>query len=347
MHRRATRWLTLVAAFIALVAVTAPSGTARADGTVLKVGTLAPANSPWGNVFKVWQKGINQRTNGAIQIQFFWSGQQGDETEMVGKIRTGQLDGAAITAVGLGEIYKQVLILQVPGIFSSWAKLDSARNKMKGHFDQKFAEAGFKNLGWGDVGAARLMTKGFEVHTPDQLKHKNLISIKGDPIAPMIYSVIGDINSKVVTVPEITTGLTAGTINTIVAPPLAAEQLQWAPQLDHINTMVTDYSIGALVFSMNKFQSLPADAQTALTETGSLAASALTNSIRKADDDAFTRLAVGYPSKSPPVPARMTAYAPSPAEQAEWNKVFNGVRAKLKGSTFNADIMGQIEAAAQ
>jgi TRAP-type transport system periplasmic protein len=346
--RLSRKWIVMLAALAVLTGLVLMSSPAQAaDPVTLKVGTLAPAASPWGAVFKIWQKGINDRTNGAIQIQFFWSGQQGDESAMVGKIRTGQLDGAAISAVGLGEIYKQVLVLQIPGTFSSWAKLDAARNKMKGHFDAKFAEAGFKNLGWGDVGAARLMTKGFEVRTPAQMKHKNCYTIKGDPVSPMLYGLIGEINPKTVSVPEITTGLTAGTINVVNAPALVAEQLQWAPQLDHINTMVSGYGIGALVFSMNKFNGLPEDAKKALEETGALAGAALTNSIRRADDEAYTRLAVGYPAKTPPIPARMTAYTPTEAEKAEWVKLFAATKAKLKGGTFEAGVMDQVDAAAK
>ena len=52
----------------------------------------------------------------------------------------------------------------------------------------------------------------------------------------MFYSVVGDVTPKQVSVPEILTGLTANTINVVNVPALAAEQLQWASRLDHINT---------------------------------------------------------------------------------------------------------------
>ena len=47
------------------------------------------------------------------------------------QMRTGQLDGAAVTANGLSMIYKDVLVLQLPGLYRNWAKLDSARNGMR------------------------------------------------------------------------------------------------------------------------------------------------------------------------------------------------------------------------
>ena len=307
----------------AMVMGLAPS--ARADATVLKVGTLAPGESPWGQVFKVWKAAVDQKSGGSLQLQFFWNAQQGDESAMVGKIRTGQLDGAAITANGLGQIYKQVLVLQMPGLFGSWAKLDTARDAMKGTFDTEFDKQGFKILGWGDVGRAHVMSKGFAVKTPGDLKHKNTYYIAGDPVGPVMYSVIGDVTPKQVGVPEILPGLTNGTINVVVAPPLAAEQLQWAARLDNINTGVGGYGIGALVFSSTKIKSLPADAQAILIDTGKIAGAALTIRIRNEDDAAYARLL-----------GRMTKSDPSAAEAAEWTKLFADTRAKLRGTVFNA-----------
>src|SRR5215510_7207455 len=176
------RSLTLVGA---LAAAFAFAGDASADPTTLKVGTLAPGDSPWGQVFKVWKKAVEERSGNNLQLQFFWNGTQGDENAMVGKMRTGQLDGAAITAIGLGQIYKQVLVLQLPGLFNDWGKLDSARDQMKASFDQQFDAQGFKILGWGDVGRAHVMSKGFAVKVPDDLKHKNTYYYSGDPIGPV------------------------------------------------------------------------------------------------------------------------------------------------------------------
>ncbi|MEO8876782.1 MAG: TRAP transporter substrate-binding protein DctP [Polyangiaceae bacterium] len=338
--RMVRKVLAMLAVLVVFMAASAP---ARADGVTLKFGTLAPGDSTWGHVFKIWQKGLSARTNGAVSIQWFWNGQQGDETSMVGRIRTGQLDGAAITASGLAQIYKQSAIFQIPNMFSSWAKLDQARDKMRPQFDAEYEKAGFKNLGSGDVGAVHLMTKGFEVRTPNDLKHRNTFYITGDSISPILYALVGDNTPKSIGVNEVNPDLSNSSVNVVNAPCLVAEQLQWAPQLDHINRAVAGYAIGSIVMSNAKLKSLPADAQTAITETGAIAAKALTTSIRAADDAAFLRLAGdGKGTKG-----RMTDYTPTDAEQAQWKALFDQTRSKLRGGTFNADIMDQITAAAK
>ena len=96
-----------------LVAGLGLGGEARA-AEVIKVGTLAPAPSPWGQVFKVWADAVAKKSAGRLELQIFFNGQQGDEAAMVGKMKTGQLDAAAVTAVGLGKIHKPILALQLP-----------------------------------------------------------------------------------------------------------------------------------------------------------------------------------------------------------------------------------------
>src|SRR5688572_9406379 len=70
----------------------------------LKIGTLAPRSSPWGQVFSVWEKAVKEKSGGRLELQFFYNGQQGDEGAMVGKMKAGQLQGSAVTAVGLSKI---------------------------------------------------------------------------------------------------------------------------------------------------------------------------------------------------------------------------------------------------
>jgi TRAP-type C4-dicarboxylate transport system substrate-binding protein len=320
MFRRCLAFLLVVGALFA-----ASPRPAHADTVTLNVGTLAPAESPWGKVFKVWKKAVNLRTSGAVDLNFFWNGQQGDEGAMIGKMRTGQLDGAAVTAFGLSMVYKDVLVLQLPGLFRDWAKLDSARNAMRPRLDAEFEKQGFKVLGWGDAGMAHIMSKGFDVKTPEDLKHKSTCFIQGDPVEPMFYSVVGDITPRQCAFAEILPNLTANTINVVNTSSIAAEQLQWASRLDHVNTSVTGIAIGALLFASPKINALPADAQTAVMESGRAAGEALTGNIRAEDAAAFARLK-----------ARMVAYDPTPTDMAAWEKVFAETRARLRGATFNA-----------
>jgi len=311
------------------------AGTAGAD-EVLKIGTLAPAASPWGQVFKTWATAVSKKTDESLELQFFYNGQQGDEGAMVGKIKSGQLDGAAVTGVGLSKIYKPIGALQMPGLFSSWAKLDTARDAMKGEFEKGCKDAGFNLIGWGDVGAVHTMSKGFEIHTPDDLKGKKPYMWREDAIQPVLFQVIGGVTPVPLNVPEVLPNLNTGAINVISAPALAAEQLQWASRLDTISSDTEAMAIGAIVFSSKRVDQLPADLREALIETGKKAAAALTTRIRNEDAAAFGRMK-----------GKMTVVNLSGDEKSKWHSVFAQVRQRLGQGTFSPALVSKLEGLAK
>src|SRR6478672_8992349 len=93
-------------------------------GKEIKLGTLAPKDSAWGKVFGAWSKAVEEESGGAVKLTWFFNGSKGDEVAMVGKMRSKELDAAAITATGLALIWPHIGALQLPGLFPTWEKLD-------------------------------------------------------------------------------------------------------------------------------------------------------------------------------------------------------------------------------
>ena len=303
---------------------------------VIKIGTLAPKSSPWGQVFSVWEQAVKKKSDGKVELQFFYNGQQGDEGAMVGKMKSGQLDGAAVTAVGLSKIYKPILALQMPGLFTSWAKLDAARDTMKAEFEKGVKDAGFFLGGWGDVGAVHVMSKGIQIKGPDDVKGKKPYMWRDDVIMPTLFQVIGGITPVPLNIPEVLPQLNTGAIDVVIAPPLAAEQLQWASKLDTIGAEVSALAIGALVFSSKRIDALPADLRAIVLDTGKIAADALTKRIRTEDDAAFARLK-----------SKMTVVSLSTDEQNKWQAIFKQVRQRLAQGTFSPELVARLEGLAK
>ena len=303
---------------------------------VIKIGTLAPKASPWGQVFKVWAEAVSKKSDGKLELEFFYNGQQGDEGAMVGKMKAGQLDGSAVTAVGLSKIYKPILALQMPGLFTKWAKLDAARDAMKADFERGVKDAGFSLVGWGDVGAVHLISRGVAIKSPDDLKGKKPYMWRDDNVQPILFQVIGGITPVPLNIPEVLPQLNTGAIDIVNAPALVAEQLQWASKLDTIMSDTSALAIGALVLSSKRVDALPEDLRKVLMETGSIAANALTKRIRDEDEAAFSRLKT-----------KMKVVSLSADEQAKWEGIFKQVRQRLSQGTFSPDLVAKLEGLAK
>jgi TRAP-type transport system periplasmic protein len=305
-------------------------------GEVIKIGTLAPKSSPWGQVFSIWEEAVKKKSAGRVELQFFSNGQQGDEGAMVGKMKAGQLDGAAVTAVGLSKIYKPILALQLPGLFTSWTKLDTARDTMKAEFEKGIKDGGFVLVGWGDVGAVHVMSKGFQVKGPDDFKGKKPYMWRDDIVTPTLYQVIGGITPVPLNIPEVLPQLNTGAIDIVIAPALAAEQLQWTSKLDTIGADVSALAIGALVLSSKRVDALPEELRAIIMDTGKIAANALTKRIRDEDAAAYGRLK-----------SKMTVVSLSRDEQTKWEGIFKQVRQRLAQGTFSPDLVAKLEGLAK
>lgn len=316
-----------------LLALSSGAGAA----TTLKIGTLAPQDSPWGKEFKKWANTVSTETNGEVSLDFQWNGQAGDEVLMVQKIRSGQLDGAAITAVGLAQTgVTDALLFQMPGLFPNWAKLDSVRSAVKDELNKQFDAKGFTIGGWGDVGAAKVMSVGFEVHHPADLQGKSCFFQIGDSVQPRIFSTIGGITPKQLGVTEILPNLASGAVNVFMAPPLVAEQFQWTSRVTHISTYTDSFFIGALVFSTPRLQAIPEKFRQLVQTRGDEMQARLTNSIRNKDAQAFALLK-----------SSKTVYDLSDPEKKEWSDLFAKVRQNLRGTVFTPAMFDKVTQLAQ
>lgn len=313
--------LSVIAATLVSALLAAPA--LRAD-TEIKIGTLAPKSSVWGKVFQVWQDAVAEKSNGDLRLSFFWNGSQGDDISMVDKMRTGsQLDGAALSPLGLGRIYRPVLAMQIPGLFRSYESMDKAKAAVFPDIQREFDNAGFVLGSLGDIGISHLMSKGFAVREPNDLKGKRPVLFNEDVIGPVFFRIVGGVTPVPLSVPAILPALGNDSVNVVSASALAASQLQWSSKLDHINVNGGSVMIGGLVLKKSTLEALPADQRAMLKETGEVAAKALRERVRKADAQSFETLK-----------KRMTNVELTKEEQEKWADVIKRTVEALGQGTF-------------
>ena len=299
---------------------------------VIKIGTFAPASSPWGQILTVWAEAVQKVSNGQLELQFFYNGQQGDEAAMVAKMKAGQLDGALSTVVGLGRIYRPILALQLPGLFKNWSKLEIARQAMNSDFQKGLNDAGFSLLSWSDFGAVHLLSKGFIVRRPVDMQGKKSFADRNNAMESILYQVIGGATMVPLNVPEVLPQLKAGAVNIVNAPSLVAEQLQWASQLDTINVDVNSLVTGGIVISTGRLNALSDNLRTILSNTGKVAGNSLIKRIHDEDDAAFSRMQ-----------SKMMVVTLTTSELSEWNATYKEVRRRLALSIFSSDLVTKLE----
>lgn len=337
MHRR--QFLSAAAA-VASASTLGFEGIARADEAakpagkhVIRMATLAPKGSTWMKVFDAWNNSLKQKTQGALEIQFYAGGAAGDERDMVRKMHAGQIDAAAITTSGLWQLGKQTtrcLVLQAPGVCYNYARIDAVRTKMRSEFEGYFDADGFKFLGWGDAGQGRIFSNK-PITTPTDMQGLQMWAWKDDPTWQSVLTAVGGVNSVPVGLPEVYPMLNTGKINAFPGTSIAAIAFQWYQKAQFVTQEPRGIVIGAMVVKKDKFKSLPGPLQEALLETGEKAQQALAKAIRNDDETAFKTI-VGKGVKPISVAAK----------QGEWDAVLKKARQSLV-NLYTPELLKRVE----
>ena len=130
-----------------------------AQTTTIRLGTLVPKDSPWYELLVKMGDDWNKASGGKIKLDIYPGGEQGDEPEMLQKIRIHKLQAVAISGAGLSSISSFVAGLQIPLMLDSYEELDYVRDKLSPRLEADILKRGFVVLNWGDAGWVHFFTK--------------------------------------------------------------------------------------------------------------------------------------------------------------------------------------------
>jgi TRAP-type C4-dicarboxylate transport system substrate-binding protein len=276
-----TRLTLLSATALAALAIAKP---AHAENVELRIATLAPSGSPWMEVLDKANGEIKDKTAGRVTLKYFEGGQQGDEKDFVRKIKLGQLDGAAVTSIGLAMIDESIRVLELPMIFESAEEVDYVADKMWPYFQKKFEKKGFRLQDRGEVGWIYFLSKN-KVESLNDLKGQKLWMWGDDQLVGAMFKKLA-LNGVPLGVPEVDAALTSGKITACYGSPVAAVALQWYSKIKFMTSMPLSFAIGATVVSLDSLKKISAEDQKTVEEVSKANAKKLRKVIRKANDDA-------------------------------------------------------------
>lgn len=256
----------LIVALFVLTAVLCGAVPSSAQQYTIKFATLATEGSTWMNVFKEYDAAIRKESGGRMGFKIYPGGVQGEDKDVMRKVRLGQLHSAGITGVGVGDIASRLRILDAPFLFQNYAEVDHLHAVMDAEFHQAFVENDFVLLGWAEVGFVYIFTNT-PVRNAADMKGVKMWMWEGDPIAEAAFRSLG-VNPIPLSVVDVLTSLQTGLINGAYTSPLAALVLQWNTRVKYMTALPLADASGAVVISKKKFDTLPADLQEILVRNG-------------------------------------------------------------------------------
>lgn len=221
----------------------------------IKFATVAPEGSTWMNVMQELNDTITEKTDGSVKFKFYPGGVSGDESDVLRKMNINQLHAAGFTSQGLGEVVKEVRILNVPLLIKNENEVDYLFLKMGTYFEKEFEKKGYIVLGWPDVGFAYVFSKK-KIDSIESFKKIKMWIWGEDVLVNTLFRNIG-----VVPIPlsliDVMQSLQTGMIEGVYGSPLSAIAMQWQTMVKYMLDMKIAYVPGGVLVKKNIWNKIP------------------------------------------------------------------------------------------
>jgi len=297
----------------------------------IKLGTLAPQNSPYYDILRDLAESWAEISGGKIRFRIYPVGVAGDDPDMVRKMRIGQLDAALLSGSGLTEIAPEIKALQLPMMFANNDEWDHVRTQMAPRYERILEAKGFMTVIWGDAGWVYLFAQKPVVRLED-LKPLRFFVWAGDPGIVQGWRDLG-FHPVPLTSGEIHSGLHSGLIHAYATMPLASLSFQWFALANHMTDLKWTPLVGALVITEQKWKAIPDEIKPQLLRSARIASERFITKIRSHNEEAV-RLMKEHGLVVHPVP---------PDIRAEWEARFRANYPVILGNAVPQDLVVEVE----
>lgn len=231
----------------------------------IKVGVLAPEGTNWAKHMKDMGKEISEATDKKVKFKFYFGGAQGDEVDVLRKVRINQLQGGIFTGKTLGDIQGDIRVVEIPFLFGGdRGKAWSTVEKLSPYFDKKLSEKGFKNLGFFEIGMVYFVSQK-KTESLSSMKGVKIWSWEGDRI---VESMIHKMNlvSVPLPLPDVLSSLSTGIIEAAYGPPMPIVALQWSSKVKYLVDFPIAFSVGSFLISNEAWNKIKPEHQKVVTK---------------------------------------------------------------------------------
>uniref|UniRef100_Q47A25 TRAP dicarboxylate transporter-DctP subunit n=1 Tax=Dechloromonas aromatica (strain RCB) TaxID=159087 RepID=Q47A25_DECAR len=297
----------------------------------LRIGTLAPKNSLYHRQLMELGEAWRTAQGGTAKYLVYPDGSQGGETDMVRRMRIGQLQGGLLSVVGLREIEPSIAALQnMPLMFKNWEEVDYVREKMRPGMEKKFLDKGFVVLAWGDAGWVRFFSKEPAVR-PDDFKKMKFFAWGSEVEQQEIMKSLGYTPVPLET-GDILPAIQTGMINAVPSTPYFALATQIYTTASNMLDLNWAPIVGALVITKKAWDDLTPEGQVAVREAGAKAGVQLRAKARQEVDEAVEAMKK----------RGLKVNKPNAEQMQEWITLADNLYPRIRGKMVQADTFDEV-----
>jgi len=221
----------------------------------LKVGSVAPRNSPWDKTLTNISGRWKEISGGKVSLIIYPGGIAGAEADMLRKVKFGALDGAVLSSMGLNKISPDLLILTMPLVIKNKPELDYVMSKIEPTYEKIMAAKKFKLIGWTMAGWMKVFSR-HPVAYPKDLMDQKLGFTSGEEV---LTQLLRDLGFHIVPSDSVDwlSSLQSGRVDALLISPLIAAAYQVFTLADNMLDYPISPLLGAIVLSDRSWKKIP------------------------------------------------------------------------------------------
>ncbi|MBF0449526.1 MAG: TRAP transporter substrate-binding protein DctP [Candidatus Magnetomorum sp.] len=262
------------------------SAQAKTGIKYLKMASLAPKNVGWArNIRNIMHPALDRITHGKLKLKWFWGGIMGDDKDYIEKMKSGKLDGAALTSYGMILACPEMAVLELPFLFNNYDEVDYIREKMWKEFDVIAEKNGFKMLIWADQDFDQIYSVNYRMNQWTDFQQAKIIQWNGI-VEKKTFEAL-HLSFVSLRVSEIYPAIQQNIANTYIGPAIWTVGSQLYPIFKHVNPIKLRYSPAGALITLDVWNSLPKHYRDAWEDIRKKEGNLFCHKTRKDSDKAF------------------------------------------------------------
>ncbi|NOY68015.1 MAG: ABC transporter substrate-binding protein [Deltaproteobacteria bacterium] len=214
---------------------------------MVKIATLAPRGSEIMKNMEAMDREIRKKTGNEVGFKVFYGGVQGDENDVLRKMRMGQLNGGAFTGHGLGQLVPQVRVMELPYLFWNYDEVDYVRSHLYKEMEKLFDKKGYVVIGWDEVGFIYNFSK-IPITSIKIARSQKWWMWEGDALSRAMFHEFG-ITPVELSFTDVMTSLSTRLVDSASITPYGAVAFRWYTRFNYISEYPTTNVVAATIVS--------------------------------------------------------------------------------------------------
>jgi len=232
---------------------------------ILRIGTIAPAGISYGKYMDKQMKELEKLTDHRVKVKLYPGGVLGDESAMVKMVQEGELDGAVLTTLSLGEVAPETLVLSLPYLFRDEYEMEFIIEKYESIFVGYARERGIEILGLSPMGSAQIFST-IPILKPDELRDRKVGCPEKSKFFTEFFRSARWQSPVSLSLSKVQSALSSGKVEVVFGNAAGVVLLGWYPYIRH--TVMECFSVAFVVAFVNSdwYQNLPEEIRSTITK---------------------------------------------------------------------------------